>query len=99
MNPRDCSATYFTLPQAAAMLGISYMTVYRWVRAGKLKPEKVWGRQIIPLEQLRQVATKKCANCYHLTQVNGINMCQCRETTDMQDGCKDWAWRWNYQNS
>ena len=35
---------YYTLKEVAKMLKISYMTVFRWVQAGKLKAVKV-GKQ------------------------------------------------------
>jgi histidinol-phosphate aminotransferase len=38
------SETYFTLERVAQILQVSYLTVYRWVRAGKLPASKV-GRQ------------------------------------------------------
>lgn len=38
------SETYFTLEHVAQILQVSYLTVYRWVRAGKLPASKV-GRQ------------------------------------------------------
>ena len=35
---------FYTLQEVAEMLKISYMTVFRWVRDGKLKSSKI-GRQ------------------------------------------------------
>jgi len=43
----------FTLHEVAYMLGVSYWTVYRWVRSGKLKGVKVpSGRWRVPKSAL-----------------------------------------------
>lgn len=89
----------YTMTEAASMLGVSYMTVYRWVQKGKLKPEKVWGRQLLTLDQLAPYIIKRCSNCYHENHENGIRTCACREISDIADGCPDWRWKWNSKHS
>jgi hypothetical protein len=86
---------YFSLPQAAPMLGVCYMTVHRWVHHGKLIPAKVWGRQVVSLDQLRLLAVHRCSNCYHQKHEDSTKTCACREISDMEDGCKDWVWKWS----
>ncbi len=43
---------YYTLDEVAAMLKVVYLTVYRWVKAGKLKAYKVGKQYRISKEQL-----------------------------------------------
>jgi excisionase family DNA binding protein len=43
---------YYTLDEVAVMLKVVYLTVYRWVRAGKLKAYKVGKQYRISKEQL-----------------------------------------------
>jgi excisionase family DNA binding protein len=42
-----------TIPAAAALLAVSENTVRRMMRAGELRPVPVWGKQRIPLTELR----------------------------------------------
>lgn len=43
---------YYTLDEVAVMLKVVYLTVYRWVRDGKLKAYKVGKQYRISKEQL-----------------------------------------------
>lgn len=43
---------YYTLDEVAVMLKVVYLTVYRWVRAGKLQAYKVGKQYRISKEQL-----------------------------------------------
>ncbi len=43
---------YYTLDEVAVMLKVVYLTVYRWVRAGKLKAYKVGKQYRISKAQL-----------------------------------------------
>jgi excisionase family DNA binding protein len=38
---------YITIPQLAKMLNVSRVTVFRWVKSGKIKASKVGGTWII----------------------------------------------------
>jgi len=38
---------YITIPQLAEMLNVSRITVFRWVKSGKIKASKVGGTWII----------------------------------------------------
>ena len=77
------------------MLGVGYMTLYRWVNKGRLTPEIRWGHKLLTLTQLEPLVVKHCRNCYH--QNNGC--CSCRESCDVSDPCADWTWKWNSQHS
>lgn len=39
--------TYYTLPEAAKMLGVKLLTIYRWRNDGKLACIKVGGRYLV----------------------------------------------------
>jgi len=44
--------------EAAKALGVSYVTIYRWIKAGKLTPIRIAGRTLIPkseVERLKQI--------------------------------------------
>lgn len=43
---------YYTLDEVSVMLKVVYLTVYRWVRAGKLQAYKVGKQYRISKEQL-----------------------------------------------
>ena len=85
---------YYTISEAADMIGVHRTTLHRWIRDGKLKPERIWGRSLLALDQLRPLAIKKCATCDHQYD----SRCACRETCNIptEPGqCADWAWKWN----
>lgn len=43
---------YFTVSQFARAFGITNMTVYRWIKSGKVKTVEVLGKRMIPKEEL-----------------------------------------------
>jgi len=50
--------------EAARMIGIGYVTVYRWIKAGKLIPVRVDKRTLIPkseIERLKKERNKQAA--------------------------------------
>lgn len=87
---------YLNLTESAEVIGISRMTIHRWVKKGKLRPIIIGDYPLLTPEQiLPYVIKKRCLNCYHEKHKNGTQTCACRELCDMEDGCKDWAWKWN----
>ncbi len=42
------------LTQAALALGVSRPTTYHWIDQGKLKAVQTWGRQFIPLSEIKK---------------------------------------------
>ena len=45
--------------EAARMIGIGYVTVYRWIKAGKLIPVRVDKRTLIPISEIRRLHKDK----------------------------------------
>ena len=45
--------------EAARMLGIGYVTVYRWIKAGKLIPVRVDKRTLIPKSEIVRLNKRK----------------------------------------
>lgn len=41
--------------EVATMLGVSRRTVYNWMAAGKLRSVRVFGRRLIPAEEVQQL--------------------------------------------
>lgn len=50
---------YYTLDEVAVMLKVVYLTVYRWVRAGKLKAYKVGKQYRVSKEHLDHFLEQK----------------------------------------
>lgn len=48
----------FSIPEAAARLGICRASVYNLIKAGGLKPVKILGRTVITDGELRRFLTK-----------------------------------------
>jgi len=92
------TTNHFTLAEAAPKVGVCYMTIYRWVRDHKLKTVEVFGRRVIPLDELRPLVVHKCSNCYYEKHEDGTRTCACREISDIDDGCKDWVWRYDRES-
>jgi len=44
--------TYYTINEVAKMLKVAYLTVYRWIQAGKLKSHKAGKQYRIKKEDL-----------------------------------------------
>jgi excisionase family DNA binding protein len=45
----------FDVNEAAEKLGISYATVYRWIKAGKITPVRIFGRTLIPITEITRI--------------------------------------------
>jgi len=82
---------YYTISEAAPMIGVSRATLHRWVKQGKLKPLSIWGRSCLTLFQLAPFAVKKCSTCHY----HSDGLCSCRSAEDVINGCSDWEWKWN----
>ena len=83
---------YLNLTDSAEMLGISRMTIHRWIKKGKITPIIIGDYPLFTPEQLRPyIVNKTCTNCYH----NSNAHCNCREACDIEQGCKDWVWKCN----
>ena len=49
------------IQEAASALGVSYVTIYRWIKSGKIVPIRIAGRTLIPkseIERLKSVNKK-----------------------------------------
>ena len=55
---------FYTETQAAKQLGVNRITIWRWIKAGKLNIQKVGGAVFIPKEQIDSL---------QLTTVNKAN--------------------------
>lgn len=44
--------TLFSIEEAAEKCGVSRMTIYRWIKAGKIKPERIGKKQMVPLNEI-----------------------------------------------
>jgi len=87
-------AKMHTISESAKILGVSRVTLHRWIRQGKLKPESAWGRSFFTIEQLRPHVIQKCSTCYHQRD----SKCACREPADIEKRpfeCGDWSWKWS----
>ena len=47
--------------EAARLIGISYATLYRWIRAGKLTPIRIAGRTLIPKSEVERLKKEQAA--------------------------------------
>jgi excisionase family DNA binding protein len=45
--------------EAARLIGISYATLYRWVKAGKITPIRIAGRTLIPKSEVQRLKNDK----------------------------------------
>ena len=45
----------FSLPEVAALTGFAVSTLYKWMRAGRLRTTKVGGRRIVTSEALAEL--------------------------------------------
>jgi len=90
------NSDYLNLTQAATAIGVSRMTIHRWIKQGKLTPIKIGDYPLLtPAQLYPYIAGKHCTNCGYEKHENGTTVCACREISDMEDGCKDWVWKWN----
>jgi len=50
----------YTTREAAEALGVTYMTVWKWIKSGKLRANKVFGgRYAIPAEEVERLLKEK----------------------------------------
>lgn len=89
-----------TVEQCAKLLGRPRITIYRWIEKNKVNAVEIGKTLYIPTselntEHLRAEVIKRCTNCYYGKHEDGTRTCACREISDMEDGCKDWVWKWN----
>jgi len=77
---------YYTIPQAAPLIGKGQATLYRWVKSGKLPSIEYGGIPFISYVTIQSVRIKSCATCYH----SNDSVCSCRETTEVTNPCSDW---------
>ena len=58
---------FYTEDQAANQLGINRITIWRWIKAGKLNVQKVGNVVFIPKEEINTIKTKE-NNCFTIQQ-------------------------------
>ena len=59
MSGGDHPETLLTLPAAAELAGVHYMTAYRWVRTSRLKAQKSGGVWMVRLGDLMELTDAK----------------------------------------
>lgn len=50
---------YYTIEEVAEMLKVAYLTVYRWIQAGKLNAVKAGKQYRISKEEVNKFITRK----------------------------------------
>jgi len=55
-------ADLYDTEEAAGLLGIGYVTLYRWIKKGKLTPVRVSGRTLIPKFEIERLKNEKGAD-------------------------------------
>lgn len=53
---------YYSIQEVADMLKVTYLTVYRWIQAGKLEAYKVEKQYRIALQELQSFMEKRKVN-------------------------------------
>jgi len=53
------SERYYTVREVAQMLRFDKMTIYRWIKSGKIKAVKINNRWLIPAEEVERIIKKK----------------------------------------
>jgi excisionase family DNA binding protein len=53
---------YATKAEAARLLGVNRLTIYRWVKSGKLKAERIGREVLIRRSDLSRISKRKRAN-------------------------------------
>jgi len=48
-----------TIPEAAKLLKVSEMTIFRWLKAGKINRIKLSNRTVIPKSEIKRVRKSK----------------------------------------
>jgi excisionase family DNA binding protein len=44
----------FTIPEAAKLLKVTPMTIFRWIKSGKINPVKLSNRTLIPKSEIKR---------------------------------------------
>ncbi len=52
---------YATKAEAARLLGVDRLTIYRWIKSGKLKAERIGREVLIRRSDLSRMSTRKRA--------------------------------------
>ena len=87
----------FSTQEAADLIGISNMTVFRWIKAGRLTPVSVDHRTLITRTEILREVIKKCSTCYY-NQEFGHCSCRMAEDVDARPGkCSNWLLPENLQ--
>lgn len=76
--------------EAAKLIGVSHMTVYRWLKQGKIEQIEVDHCSLIPRSEILRLQIKRCSNCYHYQE---FGHCSCRAAEDVEtrpNMCHDW---------
>jgi len=48
-----------TIPEAAAQIGVTVMTIYRWVKRGRLIAIKLGAHTLIPISEVQRIKTQR----------------------------------------
>jgi len=77
----------YTIDDASSLIGISRMTLSRWLKAKKIFALRLSNRVFIPKIEIERLRRKVCSTCYY----NQDSLCTCRETEDIiTKKCPDW---------
>jgi len=77
----------YTIDEAHLLLGISRMTLFRWLKAKRIFALRLSQRVFIPKIEIERLRRKVCLTCYH----NQDSLCACRAKEDIiQNNCPDW---------
>lgn len=55
----DENETYYTIDEVAKILKVAYLTVYRWIKSGKIITLKAGRQYRIPKAELNNYLTRK----------------------------------------
>ena len=78
----------YTIDEAYLLMGISRMTLFRWLKSKKIFALKLSNRVFIPKVEIERLRRKVCSTCFHQTDTL---LCACREISDMSNPCHDWS--------
>ena len=85
----DITDPYYSIEETYPLLGISRMTLFRWLKRNKIYALRIADRVLIPKIEIERLRLKVCSTCYH----NQNSLCSCREKADMitkPGKCPDW---------
>ena len=89
-------ADLYTIDQAYPLLGVSRMTLFRWLKAHKIYAFRLGNRVLIPKLEIERLRQKVCLNCYHHYEwldKGKEDYCCCRDKEDIiikPNSCQDW---------